>query len=361
MNNVIRFAHPRWARRKMRAQASAWLARLDAGPSELDKQVLGGWLNEDPEHLQVLLEMAEFWDEMSVIEELSTAFPLKQYGSSARDGRLRRIPLLATAATLLLGLLSLAIIMRDGFVEEEARAVTLARAIPQTYETIVGERATYTLGDGSQIILNTNTLVEVGYGSDARNVHLLRGEAHFIVAKDASRPFRVHAGKGVIEALGTAFAVQRTGQNSLEVTVTEGRVNLSQTSAPVVATREAAIPEASAPTIESPLELFAGEYAMVNEESGEIEKEVIPPVEIEARLAWRNGMLLFQNDPLDQVLQEVSRYTATRIEADASIRDIPVYGYISTGDVEQLMTLLQDSFNIQVRKLSADHIVLTAK
>jgi transmembrane sensor len=39
----------------------------------------------------------------------------------------------------------------------------------------------------------------------AASVELIHGEAFFTVAHDAERPFDVHAGKGRIRDIGTAF------------------------------------------------------------------------------------------------------------------------------------------------------------
>src|SRR5690606_33902749 len=103
---------------------------------------------------------------------------------------------------------------------------------PLVHETRVGERRALTLADGSEVILNTDTLIEVAFDAGARDLSLHRGEAYFSVASDAARPFRVHAGGAIVEAVGTAFTVQRTLNEELEVTVTEGEVNFMRLRAP---------------------------------------------------------------------------------------------------------------------------------
>src|SRR5690606_22582752 len=64
---------------------------------------------------------------------------------------------------------------------------------PQHYATAVGERRTVTLEDGSVLVLNTNTAVEVRFRGNARRLALVRGEAQFDVRPDAQRPFTVTA------------------------------------------------------------------------------------------------------------------------------------------------------------------------
>src|SRR5690606_15701139 len=92
-----------------------------------------------------------------------------------------------------------------------------------TYSTGIGQRSTVTLQDGSIVELNAQTRIKVAFGAERRSVQLLDGQAIFRVAKDASRPFVVHAGDREIIALGTAFDV-RLDPSAMRVTLLEGKV-----------------------------------------------------------------------------------------------------------------------------------------
>ena len=81
-----------------------------------------------------------------------------------------------------------------------------------------------TLADGSKLHLNTNSVVTVDFSSTARNIVLLKGEAHFEVAHDTSRPFSVTAGNNTVTAVGTAFNMQYVDDNAFELVVTDGKV-----------------------------------------------------------------------------------------------------------------------------------------
>ena len=64
------------------------------------------------------------------------------------------------------------------------------------------------LPDGSNIFLNRNT--KLSYKSNHGNLtgHVtLSGEAFFEIIPDASKPFKVDAGKAMVEVLGTSFNV----------------------------------------------------------------------------------------------------------------------------------------------------------
>ncbi|MBZ4074165.1 FecR domain-containing protein, partial [Escherichia fergusonii] len=64
----------------------------------------------------------------------------------------------------------------------------------QTYRTEIGERRAISLADGSTVELNTNSQVRVRLSKAQRSLILDKGQAMFVVAHDAGRPFVVTAG-----------------------------------------------------------------------------------------------------------------------------------------------------------------------
>jgi transmembrane sensor len=365
LSNVLPFVHPHKLRDEMREQASALLARLDADPGDAVTDEVNAWLAQDPAHVEVFLEMAALWDEADVLGELSTVFPLREYCFDFRHAPLRNI-FVAVAVSLAVAAIGIWITFPDG-ADMESVAVSAANT-PGVYETRVGEQSVVVLDDGSQLILNTNSRLRVEYSPLERKIFLERGESHFVVAKDASRPFRVNVGNRVIEAVGTAFTVHQSQTEDIEVTVTEGKVKLLRQVAPTApvdmpAIDAPALPlSAAKPDVESAtsISLTAGEYAAMSAGAESVDTQKLDPAEIEVRLAWRHGMLLFQDEPLSQVLEEVSRYTSVRIEADESVRNILVGGYFRTGDIEGLLTAMQENFHIDVQRINEEHVILRA-
>src|SRR4051812_35258299 len=65
------------------------------------------------------------------------------------------------------------------------------------------------LPDSSIVELKEGSEISVAYTAKARRVALGRGEAHFSVMKDATRPFIVAVGSVEVRAVGTSFSVQR--------------------------------------------------------------------------------------------------------------------------------------------------------
>ena len=98
-------------------------------------------------------------------------------------------------------------------------------AQPTHFLTQVGEQKTIALSDGSTVILNTDSVLDIELTENSRIMRLTQGEAHFDVAPNPDRPFLVYAGDGIVKAVGTAFTVYLR-KKAVEVTVSEGVVAL---------------------------------------------------------------------------------------------------------------------------------------
>ena len=103
---------------------------------------------------------------------------------------------------------------------ESHRAARHLRQLTKvSYETPVGGQSRITLADGSTVILNTNSLLDISFSDKCRDVHLRRGEAYFDVVHDKARPFTVYADNYVVRDIGTAFDVHLSKAGLVEVGV----------------------------------------------------------------------------------------------------------------------------------------------
>lgn len=144
------------------------------------------------------------------------------------------------------------------------------------------------LPDGSEISLAPHTRARIVMYRDRREVRLDKGEMRFRVAQDMGRPFTVSTAWGHVRVLGTVFSVSaRAGQ--MRVEVAEGRVSVWP-----------ADPVAAPP----PVTLTAGD-AIETDQGGMGTSSRVPT---ESVAAWRNGWLVFNNTPLDQVLGQWNDY-----------------------------------------------------
>ncbi|MEJ0039193.1 MAG: FecR domain-containing protein [Gammaproteobacteria bacterium] len=366
---VLPFGRSRQVPEETYRQACAWLMELQAGLSPGARERLDKWLVEDARHPEALLDVATLWDDLNVLSDLSKLLPLEELALRRKStGHGRRFPGWAPAASIALALLIVVlggvmwVTLRPG-----AGVETLLASAEQRYQTEVGKQLSVTLPDGSQALLNTNTALVVRYSAEERSIWLERGEAYFSVAKNASRPFRVRAGNRLIEAVGTAFTVRRKLSEGIEVTVGEGEVKLRGIEtdvSPDGKADSADVPgaQASAPhTRDATLSLGALQYASFNAQDSLIETKKLSPEQLDARLAWRHGMLLFQGETLEHVLQEVNRYSSIRIEADPAISQTPVIGVFRVDNIDRLLAAMRENFQIDARRIDDDHILLTAR
>jgi len=207
--------------------AAGWLARRDRGLTAEETVAFAQWRAADPCHEAAVEELALVWgalDDLSAASSQQRAggvvttpparIALQPASAEARrrqHSRVRWWPAVGLAAALAL----------VAGVSWSRRAAPVEA--PARYETAVGGQRTIALPDGSELRLNTDTAVSVGFGAGERRVTLERGEAFFQVAKDAARPFVVAAGRTEARVLGTAFVVRLREEES-EVLVAEGHV-----------------------------------------------------------------------------------------------------------------------------------------
>lgn len=334
MGTILPFRKPPVNDEAVREQAAVWIARLDAGASESDLREIRAWLARDPAHGQVLLEFAELWDRMDILGQLSTMFPLDANGKLTRT---RSYSGIAAAAAVLLLALGMGYWLQ--FLPD---ADAPARNFSTSLKTAVGEQHTVELADGSRIVLNTDSQIEINYRDEERHIELLRGEGLFEVASDKARPFRVQAGNRVVEAVGTAFSVHRGSSDELEVLVTEGRVLLHASTADT--------------SVES-LPLNAGQYVAVTSQQPAAIVD-IPTDQLDARLSWQHGMLLFRDEPLAQVLAEIDRYTNLDIKADPAVSELRVAGYYRVDDIEGMLAAFDSNFEIDIQRNESEILLV---
>jgi transmembrane sensor len=206
-------------------------------------------------------------------------------------------------------------------------------AAAQTYRTAKGEIRIVPLADGSSITLNTSSEIRVRIQAKERRVELVAGEALFDVAHDASRPFVVDAGDTQVKALGTSFTVRRLGEQPVEVMVRQGVVEIARPDRPHIA----------------PQRVAANVRAVAAPAAPIVETKLAPDT-VSRELAWREGMLAFEDMPLKEAAAEFARYSDTRIEfADPSIGAETVTGLYAANNPRGFAKTVALSFGLEAR------------
>lgn len=186
------------------------------------------------------------------------------------------------------------------------------------YNSGVGEQRTVVLDDGSRIELNTESSLWVEYSDSERLVEMGNGEAAFIVAKDASRPFRVKAGPANITAIGTEFSVYRQDQGAL-VTVMEGQVQVAEVkNTSFTAEQKPYSLRVNVVNLSDGMQVFVKEGGALD---GVVEAD------LDVVTAWRRYLLILKNQTLATGIREINRYNKCHIElADEAAGEVLVSG-----------------------------------
>jgi len=348
MNNVSQF----YSKNDIQEEACMWVSRMDRGLSAVEEERLFAWIKRSNIHHTVLFEMASHWDDLSVLNELSGLFPLDEPSRKTKN----KIFNFAVAASFALVSLLTANLMIQG--NYWPLSVESKMAQNNIYRTQFGEQEIFSLSDGSNIQLNTNSVVQVDFSAKHRKLTLIRGEARFDVAKDRSRPFTVTAGKQSFTALGTIFNVQKNDEQAMELMVTEGRVLITKADESLATLSQAF--DISDDEILPGTLVVSGEKAVI-ENNDNMPVQQVSLDKIQRDLAWQQGMLIFEGEPLSQVLAEVSRYSTTKFEiTDPKLTQIRIAGYFKVGDTEGLLASLASSFNIAASTNAENVVQLTS-
>jgi transmembrane sensor len=305
-------------------EATLWLARLrEPGAAAGDRAAFDRWRAADPRHQAAYDQAARLWSALAApAAELARQAPSAVTARPRPPRRFfarRRLAAAAMAAMLALGIW----LGRGGF--DDLRS---------DYVTSVGARQAVALGDGSELLLNTDTAIAVDLDAEARRVRLYRGEAYFRVAKDAARPFVIETPDGEIRVTGTAFNLRALDGRTV-VSVVEGQV------------------EVTAPPA-APARLGPGQQIATTADG----LQAATGFDATVVTAWQRGQVVFYRTPLGEVVDELNRYQRGRILVlSARARDLRVTGVFDAGRPAAAIEVIEATLPLEVVRLS-DHLIL---
>lgn len=198
--------------------------------------------------------------------------------------------------------------------------------------TASGERRSLVLDDGTQMVLNGASALDIGFSAQRRMLRLHKGEVLITTAKDGrqpARPFVVMTRGGEAEALGTRFVVRAEEGESALVSVFEGAVRLT--------------PRAAGST----LVLQAGEQASFDAQGTSSASAVH-----EDSTAWVDGMLIARAMPLSDVLAALQPYSEARLVCEPRVAGLRISGTYPLADVPRVLAVLGALPQLRVRPLT---------
>lgn len=201
-----------------------------------------------------------------------------------------------------------------------------------SFSTARGEVRTEILPDGSQLTLNTASRAEVRYYPGRRTVELVAGEALFDVVPSHWQVFMVSAGEALVRVTGTTFSV-RHQTDRVGIAVQAGAVDLRR----------------------GPWWRLWGEpHARLSANQGaSLANGRLSPIttlDVDRLTSWREGKLVFSNQPLALVVDEMNRYLVQPIRVDDSgLREKRVSGVFNLGSADDFRSAVQASLAVTFR------------
>lgn len=314
------------------------------------------WLDASPDNRQAFEELVEIWDKTPAaviatsanepgFDEYDGSVPVAQWRARAsRAGADPRRPRwLALAATLVLGTAAAVL-----YSSSQSHAITRGN-----FSTRIGEQRQLRLADDSTVTLGPGSSLSVDLTAKARDLRLSGGEAYFSVARDPTRPFTVHALNGAITAVGTAFDV-RASEDRVTVIVTEGRIALTETGvagdanvSDVGVIRVTGVQAAPVRTLVGLGEQIS--YSPVSR-TARIQTSPIQRVNTDDAVHWREGWLVYRNEPLRYVVADIARYTDLKFQLSPAAANIQFSGAVHRDKIAEWIVALPEVAAVTVTR-----------
>ncbi len=289
----------------------------NATPDDID--TLRKWIEQSPENKKLFFEQQDLWEALnpsfevteSDIEKAERKVIAKAGIMPRGTGLIRKFFVfwsrIAAVAILPLLVATMYFIFRPD--NAGLKNVTLS--------TDYGCTSKATLPDGSVVWLNANSDLEYSQDmrGDSRDVNL-HGEAYFDVHADAAHPFIVHTPYISVTATGTEFNVNAYDSEA-SVTLSEGKVDVVDS--------------------ENMVSLLPGEYLVIKDGRRIISKNV----DLNKYCSWRNGILIFEDEPIHNICRRLQQIYNVEFEIDPSLTN-RTFRFILKGEsISDIMNLFQ--------------------
>lgn len=294
-------------------EAARWLVRLHSGRAgEADHAACAAWRDADPAHERAW-QRAERLSQKFGAAPAAVGVPvLARQARSNRRAALRTLALLATAAPAAwLGW-----------------RLAPWEAWTSDHRTATGERREVQLADGSRVLLDTGSAIDVRIDAGQRTVRLRAGAIQVATAADA-RPFVVETALGRLRALGTRFTVRQDGedtQQQIRLAVTEGAV-------------EVTLRGASSPALVVP----AGRQTLLRHQGASPLTAVSPESQ-----AWTQGVLYAENMRLADFCAELARYRPGLLHCSPEVAELRISGAFQLRDTDYVLSMVANTLPVQV-------------
>ncbi|WP_324679029.1 FecR family protein [Hymenobacter sp. GOD-10R] len=208
--------------------------------------------------------------------------------------------------------------------------------LQKSYRTGSAETSTILLADGSKVVLNANSLLQVprfGFGKTSRQVHL-KGEARFsVVHTPDDKTFVVSTDPTFqVEVLGTEFNLSAR-RGSAKVVLQKGKVKVRYREKPDQAMTS--------------LTMAPGDFVSVNEKQKVLRVKRVPHPENYS--AWQDSRFVFDQTSLAEIKEILEdNYDLVVSLKGIDVSKVTVSGSFKAKNANELLQALSEVLNISV-------------
>jgi transmembrane sensor len=313
-----------------RDEARSWVVRLASGRLTVeDAAALRRWHAADPAHARAFAEAKRHW---KVLGEATRELGRDTASSMDRPRR----GAFAVSRRGMLGAAAIAAAAGIGVIAIRPPFDLWSPLVDFSadYRTGIGEVRTIAIGDSATVQLSTRSRLSLQPDrSDGLHVALLAGEAAIAAG---SRPVIVTAGDGETRAVSGAFNV-RNDEGIVRATCLAGSLDVSCAGRKIVLHANQQIRygarDVASPTLADPEEITA----------------------------WQRGILVFHNQPLRFVIDEVNRYRPGKIvllNRDLGNRPVAVASF-HLDRLDEVISQMEALYGARARHLPAGIVLLS--
>jgi transmembrane sensor len=318
-------------RAALHKEAQHWLLRLTSGTATpYDARAFEHWCGQSPAHVEAFAETRRLWENLGPAAESLLA----QQGASAKVIPLPRQPRMSRRAFLGAAIAASAALV---VVHPPLQLWPSLSDMVADYRTATGEQRDVDLGQGLVIHMNTQTALNLRR-SEGRvvGIDLLGGEIQVKATDSATGPVSVFAGGGRIDVAAQAKCNVRCYDSDVQVTGLDGNTTL----------------------------VYKGQTAVLKTaqqaDYGDGRLGQVVPADMELTMAWRRRVLIFDGQPLAQVVGEINRYRPGRIIlANNDLAARKVQARFSLNQLADVAALIQDAYGAKVTSLPGGIVILS--
>lgn len=332
--------------------------------SEDDEKAVEEWIKADPSHKEFVNSIEELWEKSASNKDVdfqinaldawkqienklsaSRPIPISQISPQGQHtGRVKTAGrfwmAMKIAAMILFAFGASYFTVSNYFISQPAEEVVKSVEMKEIKTDRGQKPVIVSFSDGTEIFLNAESTLRYPetFNSDNREVYLV-GEAYFNVAHLSSSTFTVHAKNSKVEVLGTEFNIKSwQSDDKVEVTVNDGKVAFSTTDS---------------------LENLAGKARVILTKgfgSTFADGKISTPkkVDLETKLAWRKGGLVFKQTPMADVFNQLELKYDVNFEVEeteSAMMEELFTGQFYGRSLSEVLNVLEVSMNLKFTQM----------